>query len=333
MRRQRVVGPDHVDARLGARCGGPVRRPTTTRCPTGHTIAGGVTVDGAGSVWFGVQGVPRSGQPTPSLARLIPAQASPGTSNGIATFPTPDPAGIGCCGNQLRSVTFNPKAGDGKLYYVRSDGTVGSGLPASLVAGPDHRALLHHAARPSGSLGHRPVACRRRVVHRAQREQRRAHLLRRSHRLLQRRRPGRRAEHRDPERQHHAQQPALLRAAGGHRGRAGRPAVVRRGEPGQPGLPRRELQRQRRQLRRVPDLAVREQRLTLLGLLHRHRPHRRHDRARRRGLVHATSSIASSGAWTPRRTRWCSTRSAPSTRRSRPASHARSPPRPTARCG
>lgn len=99
--------------------------------PTGHTIAGGVTADGAGNIWFGVQGVPRGSQPTPSLARLVPAQASPGTSNGIATFPTPDPPGIGCCGNQLRSVAFNPK--DGKLYYVRSDGTVGSALPATLV--------------------------------------------------------------------------------------------------------------------------------------------------------------------------------------------------------
>ncbi|MET0604766.1 MAG: hypothetical protein ABW167_22490 [Baekduia sp.] len=128
--------------------------------PTGHTIAGGVTADGAGNIWFGVQAPPRSGQPTPSLARLIPAQASPGTGDGIAVFPTPDPPGIGCCGNQLRSVTFNPKAGDGKLYYVRSDGTVGSALPASLVPGqttgfsslmlPGHQDLWDIAPSPAG---------------------------------------------------------------------------------------------------------------------------------------------------------------------------------------
>jgi streptogramin lyase len=101
--------------------------------PTGHTIAGGVTADGAGSIWFGVQGVPRGSQPTPSLVRLIPAQASPGTSDGMAAFPTPDPSGVNCCGNQLRSVTFNPE--DGKLYYVRSDGNVGHATPAAMVPG------------------------------------------------------------------------------------------------------------------------------------------------------------------------------------------------------
>ncbi len=126
--------------------------------PTGHTIAGGVTADGAGNIWFGVQGVPRGSQPTPSLVRLIPGQASPGTSNGMAPFPTPDPPGIGCCGNQLRSVTFNPK--DGKLYYVRSDGTVGSALPASLVPNqtsgfdslmlPGHQDLWDIAPSPAG---------------------------------------------------------------------------------------------------------------------------------------------------------------------------------------
>ena len=126
--------------------------------PTGHTIAGGVTADADGNVWFGVQGVPRSGQPTPSLARLTPAQASPGTSNGIATFPTPDPQNVNCCGNQLRSVAFNPV--DGKLYYVRSDGNVGRATPASMAPGqstgiistmlPGYQDLWDIAPSPAG---------------------------------------------------------------------------------------------------------------------------------------------------------------------------------------
>jgi streptogramin lyase len=102
--------------------------------PAGYGVDDwGVTADGAGNVWFTAKSPPHGQQPTPSLGRLIPAQASPGTSNGIAFFPLPDPAGVGCCANQARGVTFNPA--DGKLYYVRSDGGVGSALPAALVPG------------------------------------------------------------------------------------------------------------------------------------------------------------------------------------------------------
>ncbi len=98
----------------------------------------GVTSDGAGNVWFTAKGpthasTSSTNQPTPSLGRLIPAQASPGTSDGIAFFPLPDPANVNCCANQARGVTFNPD--DGKLYYVRDDGGVGSALPSALSAG------------------------------------------------------------------------------------------------------------------------------------------------------------------------------------------------------
>jgi hypothetical protein len=102
--------------------------------PAGYGVDDwGVTADGAGNVWFTAKSPPHGSQPTPSLGRLIPAQASPGTSNGIAFFPLPDPAGVNCCANQARGVTFNPA--DGKLYYVRDDGGLGSALPADLVAG------------------------------------------------------------------------------------------------------------------------------------------------------------------------------------------------------
>jgi streptogramin lyase len=109
--------------------------------PAGYGVDDwGVTADGAGNVWFTakspsrvIQQPPAPQQPTPSLGRLIPAQASPGTSNGIAFFPLPDPANVNCCANQARGVTFNPV--DGKLYYVRDDGGIGSALPSALVPG------------------------------------------------------------------------------------------------------------------------------------------------------------------------------------------------------
>jgi streptogramin lyase len=102
--------------------------------PAGYGVDDwGLTADGAGNVWFTAKSPAHGGQPTPSLGRLIPAQASPGTSNGIAFFPLPDPANVNCCANQARGVTFNPV--DGKLYYVRDDGGLGSALPADMVPG------------------------------------------------------------------------------------------------------------------------------------------------------------------------------------------------------
>ncbi len=102
--------------------------------PAGYGVDDwGVTADGAGNVWFTAKSPDHGPQPTPSLGRLIPAQASPGTSDGIAFFPLPDPANVNCCANQARGVTFNPA--DGKLYYVRDDDGVGSALPAALTPG------------------------------------------------------------------------------------------------------------------------------------------------------------------------------------------------------
>jgi hypothetical protein len=108
--------------------------------PAGYGVDDwGVTSDGAGNVWFTAKspdrlvGQPSHQQPTPSLGRLIPAQASPGTSNGIAFFPLPDPTPVNCCANQARGVTFNPA--DGKLYYVRDDGGLGSARPSDLTPG------------------------------------------------------------------------------------------------------------------------------------------------------------------------------------------------------
>jgi hypothetical protein len=107
--------------------------------PAGYGVSNfGVAADGQGNIWFSAANPPYASdlsaqQPTPSLARLVPAQATPGTSNGITFYPTPVPSPLTCCGNQLRSVAYNKS--DGKLYYVQSDSVVGSGDPASFQPG------------------------------------------------------------------------------------------------------------------------------------------------------------------------------------------------------
>jgi streptogramin lyase len=109
--------------------------------PTGFQVSNfGVAVDGTGDVWFGTAGpnhTPSGGsspsQPTPSIARLDPSAAHPGTSDGMTAYPTPDPPAQSCCANQLRSLTYN-KA-DGRVYYVRSDGGYGTFAPAAVQPG------------------------------------------------------------------------------------------------------------------------------------------------------------------------------------------------------
>jgi streptogramin lyase len=108
--------------------------------PAGYTISNfGVAADEQGNIWFGAASpnhtnpTTMNSQPTPSLLRLVPSQATPGTSNGLTFFPTPDPPNVNCCANQLRSLAYNKT--DHKLYYVRSDGNVGRGDPATFNPG------------------------------------------------------------------------------------------------------------------------------------------------------------------------------------------------------
>jgi streptogramin lyase len=109
--------------------------------PTGYTGSSfGVAADEQGNIWFGGAGPnhpspsnPMQQQPTPSLIRLTPSQATPGTSNGLVGFPTPEDAGVNCCANQLRSLAYN--ATEKRLYWVRSDGHIGSGDPTGFQPG------------------------------------------------------------------------------------------------------------------------------------------------------------------------------------------------------
>ncbi|WP_445149774.1 Vgb family protein [Baekduia sp. Peel2402] len=109
--------------------------------PAGYTGASfGLAADDQGNIWFGGAGPnhtspsnPMQQQPSPSLLRIDPSQVTPGTSNGITGFPTPEDPAVNCCGNQMRSVAYN--SDDHKLYWVRSDGHVGWGDPTAFTAG------------------------------------------------------------------------------------------------------------------------------------------------------------------------------------------------------
>jgi sugar lactone lactonase YvrE len=150
---------------MGAPAAGAVT-PEYFRFPAGYLISNfGVTTDGAGDVWFTAQGPahvrpenPGQSQPTPTLARLVVSQAAAGTANGLSFYPTPDPADVNCCANQVRGVAYS--AHDDKLYYVRDDGGLGSLTPSQAVAGtsqgmvgstlPGNVDLWDVAASPTG---------------------------------------------------------------------------------------------------------------------------------------------------------------------------------------
>lgn len=104
--------------------------------PTGYTISNfGVAPDGTGNVWFSAQGPPTSSgaPPVASLGRLNVPSAVPGTSSGMAFFPTPDPPGQNCCATQVRSVAFSRN--ENRIYFVRSEGVYGYGDAAAMVQG------------------------------------------------------------------------------------------------------------------------------------------------------------------------------------------------------
>jgi streptogramin lyase len=99
--------------------------------PEARPIGGGMTVDSSGDVWFGAQGSTTA--IAPPLARLTPAATSPGTSNGIEYFPTPEIAEEPCCAKFIRDVTFDPL--NNRVWFVNSTGAIGYGVPSLMSAG------------------------------------------------------------------------------------------------------------------------------------------------------------------------------------------------------
>ncbi len=100
--------------------------------PEGRSLGGGMTVDGAGDVWFGANGATFAD--VPPLGRLVPALASNGSSGGISYYPTPGVAEEPCCARLIRDVAWDPTDG-GRVWFTRSTGVVGFGVPGLMSAG------------------------------------------------------------------------------------------------------------------------------------------------------------------------------------------------------
>jgi hypothetical protein len=128
--------------------------------PSGYRVGGGVSADTAGNIWFGATTPKTMSQPQDpaSLARLVPGQATPGTSSGISFYPTPDPMNPSCCATSIRDVGFG--AGDGRVYYTRSDGTIGYAVPGDVTPGTTNGFIFAHLAgnQDLGDVGARPQA-------------------------------------------------------------------------------------------------------------------------------------------------------------------------------
>jgi streptogramin lyase len=100
--------------------------------PSGVTAEVGIGVQPDGSVWFPAN---RGASHTPGIGRLVPAEASPGTANGISVFPTPEPAAepYPCCANATRSVAVD--AAHNRVWFVQNEGVVGYAEADKVVPG------------------------------------------------------------------------------------------------------------------------------------------------------------------------------------------------------
>jgi streptogramin lyase len=76
-------------------------------------------------VWFAAN----PSTPNPALGRLDTALASPGTANGMTTYPTPL-LSASCCANAVRSVAYDPASN--RVWFVQNDGIVGFASPPSV---------------------------------------------------------------------------------------------------------------------------------------------------------------------------------------------------------
>ena len=106
--------------------------------PTGYLIAGGISADDHGNVWFGShkpgpESASDAVSPVAHLGRLDTSQAIANTNGGFSFYPTPNPLGQNCCATSIRSWPTAPA--EQRIYFIRSDGVYGYGVPASMVNG------------------------------------------------------------------------------------------------------------------------------------------------------------------------------------------------------
>ena len=106
--------------------------------PTGYLVAGGISADAHGNVWFGSNkpGAESASDPVSTVAhlgRLDTSQAIANTNGGFSFFPTPNPLGQNCCATSIRSVAYS--AAEERIYFIRSDGVYGYGIPGNMTAG------------------------------------------------------------------------------------------------------------------------------------------------------------------------------------------------------
>jgi streptogramin lyase len=122
--------------------------------PAGFTTSFGISAAADGSVWFVANGANH----TPGIGRLVPAQASPGTTDGVSTFPTPNLMTPSCCANEVRSVAVD--SAHNRVWFSQNEGIVGFVNPESVVPGttdgmtatmlPGFQDLWDIAVAPSG---------------------------------------------------------------------------------------------------------------------------------------------------------------------------------------
>jgi streptogramin lyase len=100
--------------------------------PSGIGMEVGIAVQPDGTVWFPAN---HGESHTPGIGRLEPGEASPGTSDGVSVFPTPEPAAepYPCCANAVRSVAVD--AAHNRVWFVQNEGVVGYAETEKVVPG------------------------------------------------------------------------------------------------------------------------------------------------------------------------------------------------------
>jgi streptogramin lyase len=97
--------------------------------PSGFTTSFGISAAADGSVWFAANGEPHA----PGIGHLIPAQVSPGTTQGITTYPTPNLMTPSCCANAVRSVAVD--SANNRVWFSQNEGIVGYANPEAVTSG------------------------------------------------------------------------------------------------------------------------------------------------------------------------------------------------------